>query len=65
MKVKIEGMTCGGCKKRVEEGLSKLGGVNKVIVSLEDKEAHIEGSPNVEAVKEMVEDLGFDFISAQ
>lgn len=38
----IHGMTCDGCRKHVEETLSKVKGVSKVVVNLEKKEASIE-----------------------
>lgn len=38
----IHGMTCNGCRSHVEETLSKVTGVSKVIVDLEKAEANIE-----------------------
>lgn len=38
----IHGMTCNGCRKHVEETLSKVQGVSKVAVDLEQAEATIE-----------------------
>lgn len=38
----IEGMTCNGCRRHVEETLSAISGVTAVEVSLEKKEATIE-----------------------
>ncbi len=38
----IHGMTCNGCRKHVEETLSKIEGVSKVTVDLEKAEATIE-----------------------
>lgn len=38
----IHGMTCNGCRKHVEETLSKIEGVSKVAVDLEKAEATIE-----------------------
>lgn len=38
----IHGMTCGGCRSHVEETLSKVEGVSKATVSLENAEAIIE-----------------------
>lgn len=38
----IHGMTCNGCRKHVEETLSKVQGVSKVAVDLEKAEATIE-----------------------
>ena len=39
----VEGMTCGGCVLSVEKALARVPGVKKVTVSLEKKEAVVEG----------------------
>src|SRR5699024_7001827 len=38
----IKGMSCGGCRRHVEEILSSIDGVTKATVSLERGEADIE-----------------------
>lgn len=59
--IKIEGMTCGGCVKRVENVLINIKGVKKVDVSLEDKEARIVLTKDIDSdiLKEKIETLGF------
>jgi copper chaperone CopZ len=42
-KLAIEGMTCGGCRTSVENALGRVAGVARVTVSLERKEAVVEG----------------------
>ena len=44
---KIAGMTCNGCRKHVEETLSKVEGVSKASVNLEQAEAVIEMSSHI------------------
>lgn len=44
---KIAGMTCNGCRKHVEETLSKVEGVSKATVNLEQAEAVIEMSSHI------------------
>ncbi len=44
---KIAGMTCNGCRKHVEETLSKVEGVSKATVILEKSEAVIEMSSHI------------------
>jgi len=39
---RISGMSCNGCKTRVEEALSKVEGVNSITVNLEKAEAVVE-----------------------
>ena len=41
--LKVEGMMCEHCKKRVEKALSEVKGVKEVTVSLEEKKATVEG----------------------
>jgi len=49
--ISIEGMSCNHCKMSVEKALNSLEGVAKVEVSLENKNAIIESSINVENSK--------------
>lgn len=59
--LKVEGMMCEGCVKRVVEGLKEAGITAEV--SLENKTVSFEG--NVEVVKKAaseIEDLGFDVV---
>ena len=57
----IEGMSCGGCAKRVEEALKSVKGVKSVSVSLEEKKAEVVLKNDIsnEVLKEIVETLGF------
>jgi P-type Cu+ transporter len=43
----IHGMTCNGCRRHVEETLSKVEGVSKAIVNLEKAEATIEMASHI------------------
>lgn len=58
--VKIDGMMCDGCQKRVEGALHSLGVVGKV--SLKDGKATIQntGNKDISEIVEAIEDLGFD-----
>ena len=59
----IEGMTCGGCVKSMTRVLSELDGVAKAEVSLEQAQAVVtfyETKTNKAALKEAVEDAGYD-----
>ena len=63
--IKIEGMTCGHCKAAVEKGLGSLSGVEKVEVSLENKEAKVEYNPalvTLDAIKNVVTEEGYTVI---
>ncbi|MDE7156322.1 MAG: cation transporter, partial [Muribaculaceae bacterium] len=55
----VKGMTCGHCKAMVEKNLSKLAGVESVTVDLASGETKINGTPDMNQVKETIDDLGF------
>lgn len=62
--IAIEGMHCQHCVKAVDEALTALAGVDKVVVSLEDNNAIVEGNTlNDSALQEAIEDIGFDVVS--
>jgi copper ion binding protein len=57
----VDGMTCGGCVLSVEKALARVPGVRKVTVSLERKEAVVEGDALDRAkIAAAVEDAGYD-----
>ncbi len=63
IEMKIEGMHCEGCSKRLTKVLSNIEGVNAVEVSLENKLAKIEYDEEVSKIedfKEAIEDAGFE-----
>ena len=63
IEMKIEGMHCEGCSKRLTKILSNIEGVKAVEVSLENKLAKIEYDEEiakVEDFKEAIEDAGFE-----
>lgn len=57
--ITVKGMTCGHCKAMVEKNLSKLPGVESVSVDLATGATTIQGNPDANAVREVIEDLGF------
>lgn len=63
LRVEIDGMTCPACAKKVEEQLSKLSWVQKVMINLDDARAEIVvksgNSPNTEDVRKAVETAGY------
>ncbi|SDD71170.1 CopZ family metallochaperone [Sporomusa acidovorans] len=60
--LKIEGMSCGHCKAAVEKALQAVPGVTSASVSLEKKEAIVEGTGDRAAMAKAVEDAGFDVV---
>lgn len=61
--INVEGMTCGGCVKSVDNAVSQLQGVQSVDVDLEGNKASVTYDAStvaVEAIVEAIEDAGFD-----
>lgn len=58
--VKIEGMMCMHCVKAVEKALTAVDGVTGVAVSLEEKQAVVEGTAAEDALKAAVTDAGYE-----
>ncbi len=58
--LRIEGMMCGHCKAHVEKALEALPGVERVEVSLENKNAVVYGSAELAALKKAVEEAGYE-----
>ncbi len=62
--IKINGMACNHCKMTVEKVLGAIDGVEKVEVSLENKEAVVTLTKEIEntVFKEVIEEAGFEFV---
>jgi copper ion binding protein len=62
--LKVEGMTCNHCKAAVTKAVEGVSGVESVDVNLESKEVKINHNEttSIEAVKEAIEDQGYDLV---
>ncbi|NCD09683.1 MAG: heavy-metal-associated domain-containing protein [Negativicutes bacterium] len=60
--IKIEGMSCGHCKAAVEKALKAVAGVETAVVDLEKKQAFVTGNAEIEAMREAVEDAGYEVV---
>lgn len=60
--IKIEGMSCGHCKAAVEKALQGVAGVETAVVDLEKKHAVVTGNAAMEAMREAVEDAGYEVV---
>lgn len=61
--LKVSGMHCTGCSKRLEKVLNNLDGVESANVDFESTIAHIvydENVLNIEKIKEAIEYAGFE-----
>lgn len=60
IKLKIEGMTCNHCVQAVNQALTGVAGVDRVVeVNLERGEAVVEGIPELADVLTAVEEEGY------
>ncbi|MEE2787116.1 MAG: permease [Myxococcota bacterium] len=55
----VDGMTCGGCTRRLTSTLEKLDGAEHVTVSLQPGRAQVIGSVSDAMVRQAIEDAGF------
>ena len=61
VELKIEGMTCGGCVRSVENALRRVPAVSAVAVDLAQGSARVEGDRlDAAALVAAVEDAGYD-----
>lgn len=61
----VEGMSCGHCRQRVEDGLKALKGVKEAMVSLEQKQAtvtYLPGKITPDEMKRAIRELGFEVL---
>ncbi|WP_119301511.1 heavy-metal-associated domain-containing protein [Dongia deserti] len=62
MKLKVSGMTCGGCAKSVERAITAAAPGVKVTVDLQSGEVAIDGATAKQTVVSAIEDAGFDVV---
>lgn len=64
-KIKIEGMSCMHCVAHVKEALEELKGIETAEVLLEQNCALITGDVSEEAIKEAIDEAGYDVIAIE
>jgi copper chaperone CopZ len=60
--IPVKGMKCGGCAKRVEDGLKMLPGVSAAVVDLKGEKVKVslDGSKTtVDQVRQKIRDTGY------
>ena len=58
--LKVQGMTCGHCKRTVEETVRQLDGVEEAEVDLSQATLVIRGNPDLTQVRQSIENAGFE-----
>ena len=64
LKLKVEGMTCGHCAQTVTKAVESVPAVERALVDLKAGEVTIEGSADERAVRQAIEDAGYDVRNA-
>lgn len=60
--LKVSGMHCSGCEKRVKNALESIKGIKKVNASYLNQNVEItfkKNTASLDKIKEIIEDLGF------
>ena len=67
LKIKINGMVCGGCENRVKIALSEISGVESVDANHNTGMVTVksENDLDVAQIKERITDLGFEIIEEE
>lgn len=65
--LKVDGITCGGCEKSIQNALLARAGVDTATASHESGTVEIDyddGQIQPDALKQAIEDAGFDVVAA-
>jgi copper chaperone len=62
LKLKVAGMTCGGCVKSVEHAVTAIAPGAKVSVDLPSGEVAIDGIAAKDAIVTAIKDAGYDVV---
>ena len=67
LKIKINGMVCGGCENRVKTALSEISGVESVDANHNTGIVTIKSENDIDAtqIKERIIDLGYEIVEEQ
>ncbi len=62
--IKVNGMVCGGCEKRVKNALETIEGIKKVDANHKKGTVTISTQEEIETkiIEEKIEDLGFEVV---
>ena len=64
--MKVEGMTCGGCVKSIQNALSERDGIRDASADLDNGTVSVDFDPAVieaAGIKTTIEDAGFDVVA--
>lgn len=59
----VDGIECMGCEKRIQNAISNISGVEKVIANHKDGTVKVKANKDLEKeIKEKINNLGFEVI---
>ncbi len=58
--LKLSGMTCGHCAQAVTRAVEALPSVDRALVDLKAGEVSIEGAAEESAIRQAIEDAGYE-----
>ena len=63
--LKVEGMACEGCEKRIQNAVSSIEGVESVVANHKAGTVIVKADENVaeETIKEKIDNIGFEVVS--
>jgi copper chaperone len=64
LKLKVAGMTCGGCVKSVERAIAAAAPGATVTIDLKSGEVMVDGAASRQDVVSAIEDAGYDVVGA-
>lgn len=56
----VPGISCGHCKQAIETEVSKVVGVDAIVVDIAAKTVAVEGGASDEALRAAIEEAGYD-----
>ena len=60
--IKVDGMMCGGCEKRIKNVLKSIEGVEEVVANHTEKIVKVVANVDEKILEEKIEDIGFRVI---
>ena len=64
LKLKVAGMTCGGCVQSVERAVAAAAPGARISVDLKSGEVAVDGAASRQAIVSAIEDAGYDVVGA-
>lgn len=60
LRMKVDGMTCDGCARSVTRAVEAVPAVERALVDLDAGEVGVEGDADEAAIRQAIEDAGYE-----